>query len=199
MITDHLDLNSSQTIPSTIIDLVARGKELTPFDEGRHIRAHKVRIVTKKITIVEERINLHRQVKWMAGDYNFSKTFVCQVQAEFGDTKAILKYNSIEENDYQVLREPFWCYEKMKPSISILPFFADVFKTLFSVEKVSNHIVWNYSTNEFTLKGTQTWPALPLSQIDCTQMETLARTIRERSCRHIPLSIVLERLREHYP
>jgi hypothetical protein len=195
----YYDLNSSVTIPAAIIDLTSVGRSIEPFDQGRKVRALDVSIDARKITIIDNKMNLHRQVRWYVDNYQFTKTFVTPVNYDFGDTKATLEYSSIEDNDYFVLREPFWCYEDMEDSLPLLSFFGDVFRKLFNVERVSNYIVWSYGFKRFQLKSTAMHDGVCLGDIDCTSMSNLAEFIRARCNRHISRDIIQARVKEHYP
>ena len=195
----HYDLNSTSTIPSAIIDLVCSGQDLAPFDQGRQIRIQDATIDAKKITIIDGRMNFHRQVKWQIDECQFTKTFVSPAKYEFGDTSATLTYQSLEEFDFIALREPFWCYDDMKESLQILSFFGDVYRKLFNVERVSNYIVWSHSFKRFQLKTSMTYDAVCLGDIDCTNMNNLAEFLRTRSKRHMPRDVAQALVKEHFP
>jgi len=200
------DLNSSQTIPSTIVDLVCAGHNLAPFDQGRKIRIRNATVNVKKITIVDAQLvghqrpmNFHRQAKWQIDECHFTKSFVTQAQYEFGDTSTTITYPSLDEFDYIVLREPFWCYDDMEESFPILSFFGDIYRKLFKVERISNYIVWNYSLKRLQLKTSMIADAVCLGDIDCTSMSNLAEFLRARSKRHMSKDAVQELVKEHFP
>lgn len=195
------DLNSSTTIPSAIIDLVARGADLYPFNQGRNIKitSESVKDDVKKITIIEGRMNLHRQVKWKLGDCMFTKTFVCPVEYDFGDSSATLKYQSLARDDYAVLGEMFYCYDDMESSLGLVKFFADVIKTLFNVDRVSNFIVWNYGTKGFMFKSSSIGLPVPIGEVDCSNMEILGEFLRMKFFRGISREELVKRVRLHYP
>ena len=200
------DLNSSQTIPSTIIDLVCAGHNLAPFDQGRKIRIQDTTVVIKKITIVDAQLvghqrsmNFHRQAKWQIDECHFTKSFVTQAQYEFSDTSTTITYPSLDEFDHIVLREPFWCYDDMEESFPILSFFGDIYRKLFKVERISNYIVWNYSLKRLQLKTSMIADAVCLGDIDCTNLSNLAEFLRARSKRHMAKDVVQTLVKEHFP
>jgi len=200
------DLNSSVTVPATIVDLLCTGQNLSPFDRGLSTRVADVTININKITMTDGKMHIHRQIGWTVGDNDgtsaickFTKTFVSGARFNFKDTIGTLTYGSLETDDYVALRKLFWCYDDMERTLPLVKFFGEVLLKLFGIIRVSNYIFWNYNCGQFLFKSSSVGEPVALGDVDCSQMSTLGEFLRFRLCRHVSKADLAAKLQEHYP
>ena len=195
----HHDLNHSGTIAGIIIDTAARGDDLYPFNQGRNILIEDPEVELKKITILEGKMTVHRQVKWHTGEHYFTKSFHDSATYAVSDDNTYIEYLPLTENNYEALRELFGCYTHMESSLPLIVFFADVLKNLFSIERPSNFITWVHHTKTFVFKTRGFSGNVPIADVDCTNMWSLAEFFRSSMLKHVSKEALTARLKEFYP
>ena len=195
----HHDLNHSGTIAGIIIDCAARGDDLYPFNQGRRILIEDPQVDLKKITIIDGKMTVHRQVKWHTGEHYFTKSFHDSATYMVSDDNTYIEYLPITENDYEALRELFECYTYMEHSLALVVFFADVLKKLFNIERPSNFINWEHHSKSFVFKTRAYAGMVPISDVDCTNMGALAEFLRSSMLKHTSRDDLAARLRQYYP
>jgi hypothetical protein len=114
------------------------------------------------------------------------------------DDNTYIEYLPLTDNNYEALRDLFGCYVFMEPSLPLIGFFADVLKKLFDIERPSNFINWEYHSKTFVFKTRGYAGNVPISDVDCTNMGTLAAFFRSSMLKHVSKEQLAARLRQYY-